>query len=57
MADHPKIIALERLIIERRLVQAKELMKDIDVDMMRLKQLETAIQNNQSSKGGGKNSI
>ncbi len=34
MTDHPKIIALEHLISERRMIKAKELTKDIDKDMI-----------------------
>ncbi len=40
MTDHPKIQALETLINERRLIKAKELIKDIDVDLMRLKEID-----------------
>ena len=40
MSNHPKIIALEKLIIERRLIQAKELMKEIDKDLIRLEELD-----------------
>ncbi len=40
MSDHPKIVALEQLISERRMIKAKELLKDIDKDLMRLDELE-----------------
>ena len=43
MSDHPKIIALERLIIERRMLKAKELLKDIDKDLIRLDLLEKKV--------------
>ncbi len=43
MSDHPKIMALEKLISERRLIKAKELMKDIDSDLIRLEKLERDI--------------
>jgi len=50
MTDHPKIIALDKLIMERRMVQAKVLMRDIDVDLMRLKELDQ----NKTEEGGDK---
>ena len=40
MTDHPKIIALEQLIIERRLIKAKVLMQDIAKDLVRLDEVE-----------------
>ncbi len=44
MSDHPKIIALEKLISERRMIQAKELIKDIDKDLIRLDELEKEVE-------------
>jgi len=43
MTDHPKIIALEKLLSERRMLLVKTLLKEIDADLMRLDELDKKV--------------
>lgn len=43
MSMHPKIKELLELISERRIIRARELIKDIEKDLIRLKELEKEV--------------